>query len=266
MTPAPWRQLRALTAEAVRDASRRRIVALMAVLSLLGLLFVDSCTSCGSGTVVVNGREVDAAGVLGFTGILLYGLLLLWTVALAGLLASDHLAQPLGDGTARMVLARPVGRTTFAMSRLLGSLLISLGTGALLLGVTAVFLHERYGFALGPALWGGGAAALGAITVSALAMTASLRLPRLACFLLALLFVAATAGANLASLGGLELGAAWSAVDAFGPPLGSAAALVASAWSGHGVAASPFEVGVRLALWALFAPALLTTLFRRAEI
>jgi ABC-type transport system involved in multi-copper enzyme maturation permease subunit len=264
--PTPAVALRVLTADAVRDAMRRRIVGFMVVLSLLSLLFVDSCTSCAGGSFQVNGREVDASAVLGVTGVVLYATMLLWTVVLAGVLASDHLTQTLEDGSAALVLARPVGRGVFALARLFGSLVISLGTGGVLLGATAAFLAARYGLSPTPALWGMAAAVPAAVAFGALAMTASLWLPRLACFVLVLLAVAAVSGANLAAALGAELGGFWAALDRFGPPLGTALALVATGWTGHAIDASPTHVAARLALWAVFAAALLAVAFRRREL
>ena len=46
MTPSPFAQLRALSAESFRDAVRRRIAGALVVLALLSLLVVESCTSC----------------------------------------------------------------------------------------------------------------------------------------------------------------------------------------------------------------------------
>jgi ABC-type transport system involved in multi-copper enzyme maturation permease subunit len=266
MTPAAPTQLRILAGEAVRDAVRRRIVAGMVVLSLLSLFVVDSCTSCSSGPLILNDRQVDASGVFGFTSIILFGMVALWAVALAGVLASDHLTQTLDDGSARLVLARPVGRSVFALGRLVGSLIVSLGTGAVLLGVSALFLNARHGYALGPAAWSAGVATLGAVTVASLAMTASFWLPRLLTFLLVFAAVGSMAVVNWAVLAGAELGVVWSAVDRFGPPIGTGLALAASLWSGHELEAEPVRVGLRLLFWATFSPALLAVLFSRREI
>lgn len=263
---APLRAAAALAADAVRDAARRRIVAFMVVLSLLSLLVVDSCTSCAGGSFEVNGREVDAAGVLGLTGIVLYATLMLWTVVLAGVLASDHLRETLEEGSAQLVLARPVGRPTFALARLAGSLAVSLATGAVLLGATAAFLAARYALPLAPAAWGLAVASAASVVFAALAMTASLWLPRLVCFLLVVVAVAAVTGTNVAALVGVDLSGFWSVVERFGPPLGTAIALVAAEWAGRALDASPLAVGARLALWAVFACALLAAAFQRREL
>ena len=266
MSPSPLSQLRLLSGEAVRDAGRRRIVAGMVVLSLLSLLVVDSCTSCASGPVIVNDEEVDASGLLGFTSILLFGMVALWTVALAGVLAADHLTQTLDDGSARLVLARPVSRGVFALARLAGSLIISLGTGAVLLGMSALFLKARHDYGFVPALWSAGIAALGSLTIASLAMVASFWLPRLLTFLLVFGAVASLALTNWAALAGAELSPVWSAVDRFGPPIGTGLALAAALWSGHDLHAVPWRVGLQLLLWAVFTPALLAVLFSRREI
>lgn len=259
-------QLLLLTGEAVRDAARRRVAGALAVLSLLLLLAVDTCTSCGAGGFTVNGVPVDAGRLLGWTGMLLYALLALWTVALAGALASDHLEQSLADGSALLALARPVGRGVFAAARLAGALAVSLGTGAVLLAGTALFLRARYGLALGPAAVGAGCAALASISVAALAMTASLYLPRLATIALVFAGVAAVAFANVAGLAGAELAPVWEAVNRFAPPIGTGIALAVSGWTGRELPASAPLVAARLALWAVFAPALLATTFRRLDL
>lgn len=266
MIPSPLSQLRILTSEAVRDSARRRIVAGMVVLSLLSLFVVDSCTSCASGPVTVNGREVEASGLLGFTSIVLFGMIALWTVALAGVLAADHLTQTLDDGSARLVLARPVGRGVFALARLAGSLVISLGTGAVLLGMSAFFLNARHDYGLLPAAWGAGVAALGALTIASLAMVASFWLPRLLTFLAVFCVVASVAFTNWTALAGAELSTFWAAVDQFGPPIGTGLALAASLWTGQELDAEPLHVCIRLVLWAVFSPALLAVLFSRREI
>jgi ABC-type transport system involved in multi-copper enzyme maturation permease subunit len=266
VTPSTGAQLRALSIESFRDAVRRRVAVALAVLSLLSLLVVDSCTSCGAGTVQLNGVEVDAARIFGMTGMVLFALLSLWVVALAGALASDHLQQALDDGTAHLTLARPVGRGVFAISRLAGALAVAIGTGAILLAGAAFFLRLRYGLAPGPAVFAGLCAAVGAVAVAALAMCASLYLPRFATLVLVFLGVGCIAAANVAALGGAELGTVWWAIDRFGPPIGTGIALSVAEWMGREIPAQPGLVALRLLLWAGFGPALLAFLFRKREI
>lgn len=269
MTPSAFAQLRALTLEALRDAVRRRTAAAFAVLALLSLLVVDNCTACGTRVLIVNGSAVGpVAGraMLGWAGMVLYAVLALWTVAISGALASDHLQQTLDDGSAHLTLARPVGRGVFALSRLFGALAVSLGTGTLLLGGAAFFLRARYGLGFGPAAVAAAVTALGSVSIAAIAMTASLYLPRLATVAAVFLGVAAIAAANVASVAGSELSAVWSLVDRFAPPIGSGLALAVGAWSGREIPVSPPLVALRLALWSLFAPALLAFAFRRREI
>jgi ABC-type transport system involved in multi-copper enzyme maturation permease subunit len=266
VTSSSVSQLRALSVESFRDAVRRRVAVALAVLSLLSLLVVDSCTSCGAGTVQMNGVDVDASKMFGMTGMILYALLSLWVVALAGALASDHLQQALDDGTAHLTLARPVGRGVFALARLAGALAVAIGTGAILLAGTTFFLSARYGLPVGPAVFAGLCAAVGAVAVAALAMSASLYLPRFATLVLVFLGVGCVAAANVAALSGTELGTVWWALDRFGPPLGTGVALSVAEWMGREIPAQPGVVALRLVLWAAFAPALLTFLFRKREI
>ena len=86
--------------------------------------------------------------------------------------------------------------------------------------------------------------------------------------MLVFLGVICIAAANGFAAGGAELGPVWSALDRFGPPIGTGIALTAAEWVGRDLPAnpSPLLVALRLALWAAFGPALLAFLFRRREI
>ena len=79
-------------------------------LSLLSLLVVDSCTSCGSATFMRERRAGRRQPALRLDG---HGPLRAASRSgrslLSGALASDHLDQVLEDGSAPLVLARPVG-------------------------------------------------------------------------------------------------------------------------------------------------------------
>src|SRR5262249_18500313 len=88
MTPGPLAPPRVRPGGSLADAVRRRIALALVVLSLLSLLVVDSCTSCASGTIMVNGAPVEGSRVFGWTGMILYALVALWTIALSGALAS----------------------------------------------------------------------------------------------------------------------------------------------------------------------------------
>ncbi len=268
MTPAaPRHPFAVLAIEAILDAVRRRVVAAIAVALLVCLWFAESCTSCAAGSFRVNAQPVDPESIRGWTGILLYGAFALWTVAVAGILASDHLAQTLRDGSAVLALARPVGRATFALARLAGALAASLAPGAVLLGMTALFLRVRHDLPLAPAAGAAAACALGALAIAALAMSVSLVLPRIASFLLVLAAVGSIAVANLASLLGAELSGVPAALDRFGPPLATAIALAVAPWSGQApAAAGSAEVSLRLLAWGVAGVALLAFAFRRVEI
>jgi hypothetical protein len=258
---------RTLTVEAILDAARRRIVAAIAVVTLLSLWLVRGCTACGSGSYTVNGQPIDPSHIAGFTGITIYALLALWTMVLAGVLASDHLKQTLDDGSAPLTLARPVGRGTFALARLSGSLAVALSTGAVLLSATAALLQLRQGLAIAPAVAGAGVCTLGAISVAALAMAVSLVLPRVATFLVVFALVSGVTALNLASSAGVELSGVAYVVDRFGPPLGTALVQALGPWIGK----PPASLGqggatLRLVLWAAASVALLLAAFRRVEI
>lgn len=267
MMRPPTRAFRLLAFEALHDGVRRRIVPVIVAISLISLLAIDNCTGCASSSITVNGEAVDVGAAAGWGGALMFVVLGLWTMVLAGVLASDHLAQPLADGTAALILARPVGRSAYALARLAGSLVISLATGALLLSATALLLHARAGVPLGPAVWGLAACALGALCVGAFATIASLVLPQIATTLLVLVAVAWIASVNLLTQFGATLEGFHGAVDRFGPPLASALVLALSPWiESVDVKGAPIAVGLRLVVWAGIGVALLVVGFRRIEL
>lgn len=262
------RAFRALLGEAIHDAIRRRIVPVIAVVSLMSLMMVDSCTSCAAApTIVQNGVAVEVPEVAGWTGAVIFAVLALWTMVLAGVLASDHLAEVLSDGTAPLALSRPVSRSNFALARLGGVLVIALATGVVLLGGTAALLVLRNGVTIGPAIWGGLACALGATVTASLAMTASLYLPRIATVMAVLIGVGMVATVNAVGLFRVELGGVAWAVDRFGPPLGSSIATALSPWiAPAGVTADPLEISIRAVAWVVVGIGLLVVGFRKQDI
>jgi hypothetical protein len=267
VTPSGAHVFRALAGEAVHDAVRRRIVPAIAAVSLLSLVVVDSCTSCGTPSIVQNGVPVELPEIAGWTGMVIFAVLSLWVMVLAGVLASDHLRETLADGSASLVLARPVDRATFALSRLAGVLVIVFVTGAVLLGGSTALLHARHGVAIAGAAWGGLACALGAAVVAALSMTAALFLPRIATVMVVLVGVGVIAGVNAMGLFGVELGGIAWGIDRFGPPLGSAVVAALAPWIAPvAVPAEPVELAVRIAAWAVAAASLLVVVFRRRDI
>jgi len=267
VTPSLARIFRALAGEAIQDAVRRRIVPAIAAVSLLSLVAVDSCTSCGTPSIVQNGVPVELPEIAGWTGMVIFAVLALWAMVLAGVLASDHLAEILADGSASLVLARPVGRAALALARLTGVLVIAFVTAAVLLGGTAALLHARHGVALAGAVWGGLACALGTVVVASLAMTASLFLPRIATVLVVLVGVGVIASVNAIGLFGVELGGIGWGIDRFGPPLGSAVVAALAAWIAPvEIPADPVELTVRIVAWAVAGVSLLVVVFRRRDI
>ena len=267
MRPSPLTQFRILAGEAILDAVRRRIVAAIAVVSLLSLMLVDTCTACSGGELVVNGEVRQMANIAGWTGTVTFVVLGLWSIVLAGVLASEHLAQTLADGSATLALARPVGRGTFAFARLAGSLAIAFATGAILLGGTTLFLQARSGLPAGPALLASLSCAAGAFTLAALAMTTSLYLPRIATVLLVFVATGATTLANLVAMFRDATDGAMGAIDRFGPPLCTSIAVALSPWIGDvGVPGSPEEIAIRHAFWAAGSIVLLVAVFRRVEV
>jgi hypothetical protein len=266
MSASAGHPFRALAAEALVDAGRRRIVPVIAVVSLLSLLAVNSCTSC-TPTFTVDGEVSDTAQIAGWSGMVMLAALSLWTVVLAGVLASDHLARTLSEGTAALVLARPVGRHAFALARLAGALGVAFATGAVLLGGAAALIHLRLEVGLGPAAWAALACAGGAVAVAALAMMASLFLPQTATVLLVLVSVGAITSVNLLAQFGAHPGTVAEALERFGPPLCTAVLIALAPWiEPVAVSGDPLAIAARLALWAAGSAVLLAIVFRRHEI
>lgn len=266
MTPSAGRVFAALAREALADAMRRRIVALIAVMALVSLLFIDSCTSC-SPQIEAQGRPVELAELAGVLGLAMMLVLGLWTQVLAGVLASDHLAEPLADGSAALALSRPVSRGAFALSRLAGVLALSFVTGVVLLATTALLLSLRQDLAPGPALAAGLACALGCVTVSGLAMAASLYLPRVATALLVFALVWGVALVNAIGQAGAELRGWLGAVDRFGPPLASSMIVALAPWLDSAtVSGTAADVALRGLVWAVASAGLVVVAFRRLEL
>jgi hypothetical protein len=266
VTPSPGRAWRTLAREAVADATRRRIVPVIAALALVSLFFVESCTSC-SPSLTQNGQEIDLPRVAGFGGLVVSVVLGLWTMVLAGVLASDHLAEPLGDGSADLALARPISRSAFALSRLAGALALAFATGALLLVATAFLLQARQGLALEPVLGLYLACITGSTTVAGLAMAASLVLPRTVTALLVFGVVWSIAGLNAASQLGAQLGGIAGLLDRFGPPLATAMVVALGSWiEPTATRGAPLELALRSLLWAAGSTVLLAVAFRRIEL
>lgn len=264
--PSPARVFAVLGREALADATRRRIVPLIAAAALFSLFFVDTCTSC-SPQLRAGGEPVAASQVQGLLGVAVLLVLGMWTLVLAGVLASDHLAEPLEDGSAALVLSRPVSRGAFALSRLAGVLVLAFATGAVLLSAATWLLSLRQGLAPLPALVAGLSLAAGCVTVGGIAMAASLFLPRVATVLLVFALVWGIALVNVLSGAGARLGGWVGAVDRFGPPLAGAPLAALAVWlEPLSVAGDPADLALRSLAWAAGSAALVVLSFRNAEL
>jgi len=233
-----------LTREGVSEASRRRIVPIVIVISLGSLMMMNSCTSC-DGQIQVNADLEAPVDLLGWAGAGIYLMLGLWSVLLAGLLAADHLSAMLEDDSALLVLSRPVSRETLVLSRLFGSLGVSLGAALLLLGGTTFMVVTRSDLELGPALYAIFTVLVSAITLAALGMACSLYMTRIATFVLLILGVGVISSFNLLALSGVELTGVYGAVNSAGPPLATTIIGALLPWSGQ---ALPEDAGLALAL------------------
>lgn len=260
--------------EALLDALRRKLVAAIGAASLLSLMVLNNCAGCVP-VAQVNGSRVEGANMAPILGIVLMIVVGLWVVTLAGLLASDHLAQSLEDGHAANALARPVRREEFAFARLAGSLTVALAAGALLLGVTSFWLATRSGLPALPALLAGAACAIACVTVAAFAMAASLVLPRIAIWLLVfgLVFITTLAASTVfwgppadpTQIGGAR--ALLMGLDRFGPPIASAMLRALAPWvPGSPLPADFAAVFARGVVWAALGVGSLAAAFRRIEL
>jgi len=255
-----------LSAEAVQDARRRRIVPVVLVVCVLSLLMMNSCTSC-TGNLRIEGDIAAPLDILGWAGTSLFCVIGLWVIVLAGLLAADHLTVTLEDGSALLLLSRPIAREEFAIARLFGALAVSVGAGAILLGGATFLLNTRGDFNVAPALVACLACLLSSVTVAALSMTVSLYLPRVATFLLVFASVALISTVNLLGLSGAELNATYTAIDQLGPPFATGIVQALASWSeGEQVGPGPVSVSLRLLLWAVGSVVALSFAFRRHEI
>lgn len=268
MRPSALALFGVLAREAIGDATRRRIVPMIALVALISLLGVDTCTSCAEGSSVIAGnRHVSLSELGGWTGMLIFTLLSLWTMVLAGLLASDHLAEPIFDGSANLVLARPVRRSEFAAARLAGALAIAYALGAVVLTGSAVLLHLRNDLPVLPAVWAGLACAAGAFVVASIAMAISLAMTRVATALFVLIFVGAIAFINAFTLFNVTLGPVGTALQQFTPPLCTAVVVALSAWTYPVVPnVDPNIMALKLLTWMIVSAMLLLAAFRRVEL
>jgi hypothetical protein len=266
MTPSPIRVFRVLAVEALADAMRRRIVPVVVVVSLLSLSLVDRC-SAHAPTFTRDGQAVEIPAMAGWGGFLIMVVLGLWTLVLAGILASDHLAEALDDGSAALNLARPVSRESFVLARLFGAVAIAVATGGALLLVTALLLSARHGLALDAAFACLIACALGATCVGGLSMAASLFVPRAIAALLAFVGVSAIAALQISSQLGMQLTGLVGVVERYGPPLVTAMLVALAPWiEPTAVQGAPLETAIRAFSWAGGGAVLLALAFRRVEL
>ena len=259
-----------LARESLADAFRRRIVPVICVLALLSLLVVDNCSGCAP-TLTQDGQGVDLP-IAAMGAVIMLVALALWTVVLAGVLAADHLSEPLADGSANLLLARPVSRGGYALARLAGAWALAALTGVVLLMAAAVLLQARQGLPIGPAVTALGICLVNAGTVGALAMALSLALGRALTTLTVLAGVALLAGAEVFVFFWQISGADPTPllervyrVVVVAPPLASGIVVPLAAWLGP-EQQPVLAVALRALLWALASGAILVLSFRRTEL
>jgi ABC-type transport system involved in multi-copper enzyme maturation permease subunit len=260
--------------EALLDAVRRRLVFAIAAASVLSLLVLDTCAGTAQ-VVQAQGVPQDPRSVQVVIAIVLLVIVGLWVATLAGLLSADHLAQALEDGHASTVLARPVRRHEFAFARLAGALTVALAAGALLLGMTSFWLATRGGLPPMPAILASATCAISCVTIGALAMAASLALPRLAIWLLVFALVFFTTlgtalnlfwpigpGEPVTWVGGFA-----RALDLYGPPIARAMLAALAPWlPGAQLPVDFAAVIARACVWAAASLGILAAAFRKVEL
>ncbi len=260
------RALVLLAREGLRDAARRRVVPAVVGLCLLTMALVNSCTQC-SPRVETSDGGVAVFEVFAWGGMAAISILATWCVILAGLVAADHLSSTLEDGSALLVLSRPISRRTFAFARLLGALAVSVGAAVFVLGSTAMLLAWRGGLPLAPALLAILATIASCMVVGSLAMVSSLYLPRIVTFLAVIGGVATIALANLMSASGVPLGEISRLLDEMGPPILDSVIFSLRPWSGEAYdGASMLNMLARFAVWGGGSLATLFFLFDHREL
>lgn len=260
-------QMRILTGEAIRDAFRRKVVTTIIIVSLLSLWLMDGCTSCVPADFEVNGQTVSELGWVGFAGIAIFGAIALWTVVLSGLLASDHLTETMDDGSVALVLSKPVGRISFALARLAGSLSVSLATSALLLAAAALFISIRHQLPLPPAALAAVMTFTGSAVAAALAMTLSLYFKRISTFLLVFFFVAVVSATNIQMLVGGDPTGLMGILNIFGPPFATSIGASLLPWAGQELQPGMLAlIYLRLLVWVALSVGAMVLAFRRVEI
>jgi ABC-type Na+ efflux pump permease subunit len=247
---------------------RRRIVPVICGIALLSLVFVDSCTGCAPDVRGPDGEIVALPQLAGYSGMLMLGMLSLWIAVLAGVLASDHLAEPLADGSANLLLARPISRSHYAAARLLGSWSLAAITGGLLLLTTAWLLQARQGLPAGPALLSIGVALLNSLTVAGFAMALSLGLGRTLTALVVFASVWGLAAIELLVLAPIEVAPWIGAVASAAPPLLAGVLAPLAVWLGPEAPELGDSVWLagRALLWCAVSVAALVLAFRRTEL
>jgi len=259
-----FQHLGTLTREAVNDAVRRRVVWVIGGVCFISLALVNSCTSCTT-SIQTSGQGVNAVEIAGWSAIVTLCLLALWTMVLAGLLASDQLAQSMVDGSALLVLSRPVSRDTFVLSRLGGSLAVAFGAGLILLGGAAFFVTTRGDLPLAPALLAILACALSCIAMAALAMSISLYLPRVASFMVIVVVIGVVGMVNLYAMSTGNVGGFYASIHHYGPPLASSIVIALAPWANYTPDVNTAGVVLRLFLWAAACVGMLLVNFRHQE-
>lgn len=100
----------------------------MVVLLGLVVLFVLAMRGCYDGRVMIDGRPLEGAAVVGVVSRLVFHLVSSGMLLMAAMLAMTVFSRDRHDGSAVMFLSRPVERREYVLGRIVGTWLLALGS------------------------------------------------------------------------------------------------------------------------------------------
>jgi len=161
--------------ESIRRSFTSRLLVLVGLVVVL-FLAVTSCFF--GGTFYTQGQVYDPSQQLGLARTVSYYFASGWGVLFAIMLGMGAVSQPLSDGRAAFLLAKPQPRTNILLGQLLGAFLTAAATVAAL-GLLASALYLIRGHSFPGTLWLGFAVTLLALALATLLVAFfSLFLPR----------------------------------------------------------------------------------------
>ncbi len=261
------RNLRLLTVDAVRDALRRRILFAVLLVCFFAVFALDQCTAFWNGSIIAQGQRVPLEHFGRAAALPIFSILSLALTLLAALLASDELTRPLESGAANLILARPVGRASYVLARLLGPLVVTWVIAVLLFGIGTALFAQRQNAPPLPGLFTALACAGCTAVAAALAMILALWLSRFGTIALGAAALCPILYANAAALIGFELKGSWALVNKLAPPFLSSVVLAVAPWVPDiPIYGNPQMVAAQLIAWVVGSVLCLIIVFRRTEL